>query len=280
MRILENCTAHWPSQDMQAQIQSLREAFSADTNKPFVLKPSFPYGSPVARSQPSPPLEGHYSESNLGPQSISEQTPTLRGYSTTPMTPPISAGHDDAKDGSLAAVSLAMMANGQRQQPQIPTGALDDEDMSWNPTRIFEYGAKTSHRSFKSLMVRSPANPARSQWNTAFGTPTSSVSATASSMSQHSPTIYTQSPVPSHDLPTLHDAMQQQQHFNLTSNMPPISQLQPSLPTSYPSAGHSFVSPTMWQDTVASTYEPNILKRRWNVESSYFNDQQQVKRPR
>ena len=278
MQILESCTTNWPMQEMQAQIQSLREAFSADTTKPFVLKPSFPYGSPPARFQPSPPLESHYSDDTLACQSTSEQMPALQGYASTPMTPPISAHHDDPSAGSLAAVSLTMMAASHRQQPPMPNGSLEDEDISWNPTRIFEYDAKSSNRSLKLHMVRSPANLPRSQWTTAFGTPNSTNSATASSMSQNSPTIYTQSPVSVNDLPTLHDAMQQQ--YPLLTNMPPTSQMPSIQPTSYPSISHSFVSPTMWQDTVASTYDPNTLKRRWNMESSYFNDQQQVKRPR
>jgi hypothetical protein len=50
----------------------------------------------------------------------------------------------------------------------------------------------------------------------------------------------------------------------------------------YAVPNHPFVSPTMWQDTVASAYDPNGLKRRWDMGvSSYMSDQQQqVKRPR
>ncbi|KIW04048.1 hypothetical protein, variant [Verruconis gallopava] len=50
MRILEQVIPHWPLPEVQAQVNSLREAFSADTSKPFDLKPSFPFGSPSAQN--------------------------------------------------------------------------------------------------------------------------------------------------------------------------------------------------------------------------------------
>lgn len=47
--------------EMQAQIDSLRLAFSADVNRPFELKPTFPYGSPSEPYHPSPPpLDSQY----------------------------------------------------------------------------------------------------------------------------------------------------------------------------------------------------------------------------
>src|ERR1700760_2879163 len=51
MRLLEQCTPSWPMESMRKQIDALREAFSADTSKPFDLKSAFPFGSPL--SQPS-----------------------------------------------------------------------------------------------------------------------------------------------------------------------------------------------------------------------------------
>ena len=286
MRILENCTHAWPMPDMQKQIESLREAFSKDINKPFELKPSFPYGSPTSRLQPSPPLESRYSDQNLRSQTTHETQPPHLQYHSMPITPPISTGHnDDIKDGSIAAPSLTMMATGQRQQQQqqqqqqmqLPSSHLVDENLTWNPTRIFEYGAKSP--TVKSKMVRPMLTPRRSQWNTAFGTPSSTMSVPAGSMSQQSPTMYTPPPISHQDLPHLHDAMQQHAQFQLPSNMPPLPQIQPPLPTSYASTGHHFVSPSMWQETVASTYDPHGLKRRWDTGGSSY-DQQQVKRPR
>ena len=39
MRILEDTMSTWPLPDMLKQIDAVREAFSVDTRKPFVLKP-------------------------------------------------------------------------------------------------------------------------------------------------------------------------------------------------------------------------------------------------
>ena len=124
-------------------------------------------------------------------------------------------------------------------------------------------------------LFSSHANHTSSQWDTAFGTPSSSISTSATTMTQQSPTMYTPSNTSSHDLPHLVDAMQQ--HYPLPTNMSTMPQLahQPAYTTT-----PSFVSPSMWQDTVASTYDPGSLKRRWDTGSSFFHDSQQVKRPR
>lgn len=57
MRILEKCSGFWPMSDIEQQISALREASSADINKPFVLKPSFPYDSSYTLENSSYP---HY----------------------------------------------------------------------------------------------------------------------------------------------------------------------------------------------------------------------------
>ncbi|MCJ1242822.1 hypothetical protein MMC30_000017 [Trapelia coarctata] len=285
MRILESCIPAWPMADMQAQIHSLREAFSRNTNKVFELKPSFPYSSPVARLQPSPPVDS-YQEQKIRSQPTHEQTPHLH-YHPTPITPPISTG--GSKDGSLDTAPLPMM---QHHLPSsMPSSHIADENLAWDPTRIFEYGAKPPPlKLLEPRVVRSNANPPRSQWTTAFGTPSSTMSASVSSLNQQSqsPTMYTPSASGS-DLPHLHDAMQQQQQpqFALPPNMMPVPQMQPPPPQQqqappYAAPGHSYVSPSMWQDTVASTYDPSgSLKRRWDMgASAYMNDQTQVKRPR
>ena len=267
MRILEKCIDAWPLPEIQSQIQSLRQAFSADLNKPFELKPSFPYGSPVARMAPSPPLDIQYQERMIKYSSPQDHAAQL--YHAPPITPPISAGNDDEKHGSLTSTSLNMMSDHRQQL------SGDDGSLGWNPTRIFEYGAKFPQ---VDSVRRPPANNGQSQWTNAFGTPTSTMSATAT---QHSPTMYnTPSTVSSHDLPHLQDTMQQPMYPLPVQQMTSVPQSVHHHAPSYTSVGPSFVSPSMWQDTVASTYDSAGLKRRWDMTSSYFNDSQQVKRPR
>jgi len=125
--------------DMQQQIDALREAFSADTRKPFVLKPSFPYGSPAATVNNSPPRAGaQYRQGS----SIDQQTmpQSQVSYTNHPISPPISAGAVDTKSDSPAVQSLVMMATGQRapQQPMTSGVSMANAAGGWNPSRIFE----------------------------------------------------------------------------------------------------------------------------------------------
>jgi hypothetical protein len=143
MRILEKCTSSWPMPDMQQQIDALREAFSADIRKPFVLKPSFPYSSPPPHNT-SPRGNAQYRQANTqGPSQASleqQHVPQQQvSYTHHPISPPISAGGVDTKSDSPAVQSLVMMATGQRgpQQP-VPTGVPMADPSTWNPSRIFE----------------------------------------------------------------------------------------------------------------------------------------------
>jgi hypothetical protein len=152
MRILERCSSSWPMPDMQQQIDALREAFSADTRKPFVLKPTFPYGSPGAPVNTSPPRLAHYHQqphvsrtSSIDQQALDHNQVTQSShvsYNSHPITPPISAGSVDTKSDSPAVQSLVMMATGQRmpqqQQQQSMPNTLPMVDSTWNPARIFE----------------------------------------------------------------------------------------------------------------------------------------------
>ena len=144
MRILEKCTSSWPMPDMQHQIDALREAFSADIRKPFVLKPTFPYGSPGAPVNTSPPRantqyrQGSSHSSSMDQQNMPQQQVS---YTNHPISPPISAGGVDTKSDSPAVQSLVMMATGQRapqQQQPMASGVSMADPAGWNPSRIFE----------------------------------------------------------------------------------------------------------------------------------------------
>lgn len=145
MRMLEQVMNVWPMADLQRQIDAVREAFSADTRKPFVLKPSFPYGSPhsnhsntsspprtnVQSFRPSPNRTGsmdHQLDMNVRSQV---------SFTSHPISPPISAGRADSKGDSPAMQSLAMMTSGSPTPGMGATMALADAP-SWNPSRIFE----------------------------------------------------------------------------------------------------------------------------------------------
>ncbi|KAI4207254.1 MAG: hypothetical protein LQ348_000639 [Seirophora lacunosa] len=237
MRLLEKCTSAWPVPEMQASIDALREAFSADTSQAFRLKPSFPYGSPRAPLKLSEPVETKY-HAPFARQSSHEQAAQVN-YGTQPLTPPISAGLDTAPSGSM---NLGLMPNGHPQGLDMDSINLDQS--GWDPTGIFD------------------------QWNTAFPTPASMMSNTMNG-SQPSPPIYTPNSIASQDMAHVNESIQQQQQqYPMQCTMPPLQQVQPS--PSYPSTAPSFVTPNMWRDTVANTYDPGGMKRRWEMDSSHL----------
>lgn len=153
-------------------------------------------------------------------------------YVTHPITPPISAGPVDGKGASPGIQSLVMMGS----TPVTQAAGLGQtvsvaEAPAWNPNRIFE------------------------QWNSSFGTPpappTVSVSPQTRSLSD---------PSGAAEVPTLQDI--QTVHAQLPSGSQPIQQ------QSYSAAPvQTFVTPAMWQDSVASVYEGG-LKRAWDFDSN------------
>ena len=118
----------WPMPDMQKQIDSVREAFSADVRKPFVLKPTFPYGSPHSATHPSPP--GRPLDSQMSHSQVS--------YTNHPLTP-VSVGPLDGKSESPVVQSLTTMASVRGPQTSGVSQTLPlSEAPTWNPSRIFE----------------------------------------------------------------------------------------------------------------------------------------------
>ncbi|KAL4802862.1 hypothetical protein BDV18DRAFT_145687 [Aspergillus unguis] len=127
MRILERCSTAWPMPEIQAQIDSLRLAFSANISRPFELKPTFPYGSPSEPYQPSPTLETQYHPQPSQISSLQERA----GFHPYPITPPISAGTEESKAGTPQIHPPGMLST----HPVHAETPLVDEN-SWDPTRI------------------------------------------------------------------------------------------------------------------------------------------------
>ncbi|KAF2234490.1 hypothetical protein EV356DRAFT_446659 [Viridothelium virens] len=254
MRIMEQCINAWPMPEVQLQINSLREAFSADLAKPFELKPSFPYNSPVNVNHPSPPNDYRPAQlSTHDPSSLDQ--PGQVYHNAHPITPPISAGDADSKADSPAAQSLMMMATGQRHAQQIGSIPIS-EPSHWNPSRIFD------------------------QWNTAFGTSSTNGSATQSSPPHKAP-----GPT-SAGFATLPQDPSQPSFSSVSSvgsGSPHGSQMHHS-PTpgnqriAYGAAPQqSYVTPTMWQDVVAGTLQGG-QKRSWDYSNPAYMDPMAQKR--
>ena len=142
MRVLEKVMEAWDMSELQRQIDTVREAFSADVRKPFVLKPSFPYGSPHP-GQASPPRVANqgYRPAVDRPLTMDHnmdgQHQQVSYTSRYPITPPLSAGTADSKSDTPAPQPLVMMS--QAGQPHgMPQTLTLSEAPAWNPSRIFE----------------------------------------------------------------------------------------------------------------------------------------------
>ncbi|KAK5634831.1 hypothetical protein RRF57_010544 [Xylaria bambusicola] len=233
MRILERTMASWPLPEMLKQIDAVREAFSADTRKPFVLKPSFPYGSPHPSTQSSPPRVTTFKPPMLRTNSLD---PNLDVHASPhshvsyhPITP-ISVGSGDGKSDSPSIQSLSMMGAGQSTQPPLSHTLPLVDPPTWNPSRIFD------------------------QWNSTFGTP---LPPQPTSVTPQSSSLNVSSGAP--EVPTTQDMA----IANASLSAPP-----PQLPPQQYSAPPGFVTPAMWQESVASVYESGGLKRHWDYDSS------------
>ncbi|KAI5467602.1 hypothetical protein BGZ63DRAFT_345322 [Mariannaea sp. PMI_226] len=235
MRILEKVMESWSMPELEKQINALREAFSANIRKPFVLKPSFPYGSPHPSTHSSPPQapQGYrplVNRTDPLDQVLDTQSAQQVSYPSHPITPPISAGPLDSKSDSPAPQSLVMMPQGTQAPGMAQNMPLPDQP-GWNPSRIFD------------------------QWNTTFGTPAHSQS--TSTPPQSSP-LNVSSSTGATEVSTLQDI--QAIHTSLPAGS---QQLSPSQYSAAPVA--SFVTPAMWQESVASVYEGG-LKRAWDYD--------------
>ncbi|KAM0288023.1 hypothetical protein ACHAQH_000091 [Verticillium albo-atrum] len=241
MRVLERVMSVWPMADLQKPVDAVREAFSADIRKPFVLKPSFPYGSPHSSNQspsphvntgyrPSPLSQAGSLEPRLDTQNMHQQHSQV-SYSH-PMTPPISAGPLDTRSDSPGVQSLVMMSSQGTQAPGMPPTMPLADAPAWNPQRIFE------------------------QWNSSFGTP--QVQAQSTSVPTQTSALNVSPSSGQPEAPSIQDIQA------ATASMPVAAQQMP--PQQYSAAPvQTFVTPAMWQESVASVYEGG-LKRAWDYE--------------
>ena len=136
---------------MQPRIDAFKEAFSADSSRPFELKRSFPYGSPSSSGtfQPSPSPDGHVNHPILVHHDSHMQSTQL-SYHAQPITPPVSAGFDTSKENSISA-SMPLMPTAQQHHLPLQTSSID---VGWNPAPIFRCVSARRLRYEKILTPR------------------------------------------------------------------------------------------------------------------------------
>ncbi|KAK8149948.1 hypothetical protein G3M48_004892 [Beauveria asiatica] len=222
MRIMEQVMEVWPMPELQTQIDTVREAFSADTRRAFVLKPSFPYGSPHPSNKSSPPhvpsgaYQGNGGRSGSLDQHLDAHS-SMR-YVNNPITPPISTGPMGSKNESPAVQALELIPQVGTSVATMPPNMGLADQVAWNPSRIFE------------------------QWNNTFAVEPPQTNNNAS---------IGLSPGES-DMTGMSDA------HAATSGMTQNTSTPPFVPNMA-----SFITPAMWQESVASVYEGG-LKRSWD----------------
>ena len=295
MRILENCVASWPMSETEAQINGLRQAFSADTSKPFELKSSFPLGTPSEGFQPSPPSatqsqpqipvqsqQAQYQQQQATHQQPHQQqlmiphTQSFNAHQLNQMqhgsylaTPPVSAISGDSKPHS-PSFQQSYDPN-QQQFNQIPSSNYFQhpsiaEQAQWNPTPIID------------------------QFNTAFAIPASALAPPTSGYGSSPPGFRTISPTtyagsnnsPIYPAPASYPPprqmqdqnqqayyhQQQQQHTQqqyVDTNMAAQMQQQMAQQAYQTPTSTGYVTPREWQQSVAAVYPEGALKRRWDM---------------
>lgn len=112
------------------QIESLRQAFSADLSKPFELKAIYPYGGSPGRSESlsPPPTEASYVPQGQDHASMAA------AYNTFNMTSPDTGPRVDYATGQT------MLRPGQNRYDggAQPNPTAQQQSMPWNPKPIFE----------------------------------------------------------------------------------------------------------------------------------------------
>ena len=260
MRILEHCILS-AMPEVQIQINTLREAFSLDTTKPFELKPTLGLRSPALEhnsslpdsqntSAPtSAPVHGSTTWSNMLDAGSSKTLSPASEYSqhsdyTRPRT---GASVHASTYPELTQATYALPALHQvNSAPQIgyalePIVSHEQPTPVWDPSGIFN------------------------QWNTAFGASSQAVpppqAHTARTHSTSAP--FTPQQQPATGPPSVYHSQQANQN---TSSVFPGNM--PSVPT---------VTPVMWQDAFTNAYVSGHGHKRYRqetVESSPYGHYQ------
>jgi len=130
MRILEQCSSAWPVLEIQAQIDSLRQAFSADMGKPFELRADYRRvasnnDEPSPRSDPGYTPESDYTQST---------------HVGMPITPPaVAMNHVPRRTDSVATQASIMTQSGRdRHNSIIEEMQMAQQPSFWNPIPIIK----------------------------------------------------------------------------------------------------------------------------------------------
>lgn len=137
MRLLENCIDNSASQEVKGQIETLREAFSVDLSRPFVLNPSFPF---------YPGAQAHMVEAQMTSayvQADAVQASTLApnsqvNFSSYPISPPYSTDDETRDESPGIQQPIVMVSSSEGTSPAAQAHALTPDEVQWNPSQLFK----------------------------------------------------------------------------------------------------------------------------------------------
>lgn len=132
---------------------------------------------------------------------------------------------------------------------------------------------------FPSPMIRYTSHLTQIRgWNAAFGENSASMAEISATVSQQSPPLYHPTSLGLPPQSAMGSTVQQP--YSIPPHIPPLPQQTPNQMSNGVSNEPSFVSPSMWRDSIASTWDRTGMKRGWDDQNSYFADSMPAKRTR
>ncbi|GIZ43278.1 hypothetical protein CKM354_000651000 [Cercospora kikuchii] len=250
MRVLEHCITS-ANAEMQAQINTLREAFSADVTQPFELKPTLGLRSPV--------MENHSTPSSTNSDPTNARV----------LTQPTWNMADAANSKSMSAsVNYATAFDGGASHGLSARPSMTHHDGNYDLSQTSPYGPPAMHQvsaaqtgyALEPVISNEQHTPVWdpsgifNQWNAAFGggaPPQATPPGPGGMQHTSAPIMQNQtSPISTH-------AMYGAQQI-------PVSN--PVIPDTSPPA-MPMVTPVMWQDAFTSAYVSGHGQKRYREAS-------------
>lgn len=243
MRVLEHC-APSASEEVQVQINALREAFSQDTSKPFELKPNLGLRSPASDSYPTPATmpASHHPSLHATPswQHLQEASSSKTVSPTSDFAP--------AYDSTTVPAAMPYTSVPVPSQTSYPAASVPQTSSPLGTAYPLD---ATLHTADQQAPVWDPSGIFQ-QWNTAFG---------AQAPPQQSPiTDPRMAPPTAPMLPTQQPAAPQHPMF-AARQTPPNAMSDMSMPT---------VTPVMWQDAFTNAYVSGHGHKRYREGSADY----------
>lgn len=249
MRVLEHCL-HSANAEMQAQINALREAFSADTSQPFELKHTLGLRSPIMDNHPTP------SSSNSDPTNTIDQSTWNMAEAAASKSMPSASQYGTSFDPSTG--------NNMPQRPQMP-----HQRSSYNMSPQQHFGSNSLQQvtasqagfGLEPVISHEQHTPVWdpsgifNQWNAAFGGGPPS-QATPPGPPSMQPTSAPLMPNPASPLNT--QSMYGAQQIPVNHNTVIAETTPPAMP---------MVTPVMWQDAFTNAYVSGHGQKRYREAS-------------